>query len=971
MSTRKRARGSAGREPAGPPAPDPATLLRLIAEGTASATGTEFFRSLVSSLAGALDTSCAFVTEFMDGNTRVRPLAFWNAGEFLDAPEYPLAGSPCETVLSGEISGFSSRICDLFPVEREALEALGAESYLAIPIKNGAGSVLGHLAVIDRRARDWGDVDFGILRIFGARTAGELERRWYERELEAANARLQREVESRTGSEAALRQSEQAYRGLYEDAPVAYWAVGTDRVVKRVNKQVTEFLGYPRDEIVGQSLARFTAPTPEGEGVAREVFARFLRGESTVNQEVEFRRRDGSSAWASVSVTPVFNEHGEVEVTRSVVVDITERKRTQRELEHRLSLENLIATASSRFVRASGQEVDVEINRCMMELAGFFGIERMCVYRFTKDEQTALHTHAWIAPDIKPPPDEIQCTDLPAVFRDVLDGRVLGVKSLDSLPTDYSALRARLQRVGVRSIAILPLDYSHRVLGMLLLESAHREQDWSEEDLRLLRLLGEIIASTLARRDAEAALEEARRVAEAASRAKSAFLANMSHELRTPLNGILGYSQLLARDQQLDRRHLEAVLGVQHCGEHLLELVNEVLDLARIEAGRIELRIEDVELAPLVDETADITRVRAAQAGLAFLYETGSTLPKAVRTDPRRLRQVLLNLLGNAIKFTPDGEVRFRVRGTHSASARWQLRFEIEDTGVGIAPDELPRIFEPFHRAPADRAVEGTGLGLVISRDLVQAMGGTLQVESAQGRGSLFVVALDLPEADVNAAPATPRAQITGYQGRRRTLLIADDKKDNRAMLRKLLEPLGFAVHEATNGRDTLAMAEQVRPDLILLDIVMPEIDGLEVARRLRTDQAFRALRIVVVSAGAFGDTREASRQAGCDDFIAKPVRLDAVLEALERHLGLRWLREGDERADEPAYSGRQPPQEQLLRLYDLSRRGDIAELNACLSELETAGEYAHFVAELRALARSFDMKGIRERLQQITPTIQ
>jgi PAS domain S-box-containing protein len=969
----KRASGpqrSAGVEHPDPRSTSDTPLLRLIAAGTAWPTGAELFGSLVFNLAQALQASCAFLTEFIDGNTRARPLAFWNAGAFVDAPEYPLAGTPCESVLSGDIAAHSERICDLFPLNRENLQALGAESFVAVPMKDAAGVVLGHLAVIDRRARDWDESDFEILRIFGARAAGELGRRGYERALEDANARLQREIDSRATSETALSQSEKAYRGLYEDAPVAYWAVGTDRVVQRVNKRVMDLLGYEHDEIVGHSLADFTAPTPEGEGVAREVFARFLRGESTVNQEVEFRRKDGRSVWAQVSVTPVFNDRGEVEVTRSVVVDITERKRAERELEHRLALENLIATASSRFLRA-GANVDAEIDRCMRELAGFFQIERMCVYRFTSDEQMAQHTHAWIAPGTPHPADEVRCADLPAVFRDVLAGRVIGARTLDELPQGYEPLRRRLERAGVRSVAILPLDYSNRVLGMLLLECAHGELEWSAEDLRLLRLLGEIIASTLARRDAEKALEDARRAAEAASRAKSEFLASMSHELRTPLNGILGYAQLLARDTQLESRHFEAVQGVQHCGEHLLELVNEVLDLARIEAGRVELRIEEVELAPLLDETADITRLRATQAGLRFVYETASTLPEAVSADPRRLKQILLNLLGNAVKFTPSGEVRFRVHGTRSPAGRWRMRFEIEDTGVGIAPDELPHIFDPFHRAPAERAVEGTGLGLAITRDLVEAMQGALQVESRDREGSLFVVELDLPEVDARVvAPA--RAAVVGYHGRRRVLLIADDNRDNRAVLRGLLEPLGFQIHEAASGREAIDVARRVRPDLILLDVVMPELDGFEVTRRLRLDRELDAVRIIAVSASVFDDTRQTSIQAGCDDFLAKPIELDAVLARLERHLGVQWICAGDPAGDMRAAAAQDSPlvAEVLGRLVELSRSGDIAGVNDQLAELERGGRHPRLVAELRGFARTFDMKAIRDRLQRIeSPT--
>jgi CheY-like chemotaxis protein len=341
--------------------------------------------------------------------------------------------------------------------------------------------------------------------------------------------------------------------------------------------------------------------------------------------------------------------------------------------------------------------------------------------------------------------------------------------------------------------------------------------------------------------------------------------------------------------------------------------------------------------------------------------------------DPRRLKQILLNLLGNAVKFTPEGEVRFRVQGARVPCGRWRLRFEIQDTGVGIAADELPRIFEPFHRAPAEHAVEGTGLGLAITRDLVDAMGGRLHVESVRWRGSLFVVELELAEADAHTHGGRARAEIAGYHGRRRVLLIADDKLENRTVLRRLLEPLGFEVHESANGRETVALAEQLRPDLLLLDIVMPDLDGFDVARRLKCNPQLAGIAIVAVSASVFDDTRQTSLQAGCDDFIAKPVQLDIVLAKLEQHLGLRWIRDTESAGAVRAPVAGEPrlPPELLARLMELSRRGDIAELNACLGELEQDGGYQGFVAELRGLARSFDMKAIRERLQRLGATLQ
>jgi PAS domain S-box-containing protein len=948
-------------------------LLRLLARGTAGAAGGRFYADLARCLAEVLRGSTVFISEFVDQGRRARPIACWRDGEPVDLPEYAVAGTPCEAVLGGGIAAFPRNVRDLFPRDRKFLEAFGADSYLAVPVSDDMGGIIGHLAVVDRQPRDWNDIDFDVLGIVAARAGSELLRRRAEQALAESNRRLQQEIDKRRRHEEALIESESAYRSLYEDAPVAYWSTAADRRVKRVNKAITDFIGYTPDEVVGEPLAKFMAPTPDGEGVAKGVFEKFLRGESTIGQEVEFRHKEGHHVWASVSVTPILDGTGRPLMTRSVIVDITQRKRAEKELQRRLDLENLIAAASSRFAQADIDRVDAEINRCLEEVAAFYDIERTCIYLFSEDKSIAQHTHSWSAPELSVPPSERQlCTDNPALFADLLDGRIIGVRMLDELPAGYEKIRQRLQAGRICSIAIVPLSSGTEVAGMLLVEAARNETDWPEEDLRLLRLLGEIIASTLARRDAETKLREARRAAEAASRAKTEFLANMSHELRTPLNGILGYAQVLARDASLDRRNLESVHGIRHCGEHLLDLVNEVLDLARIEAGRLVLRPEEVDLSALLGEVADITRVRCAEAGLAFVHESVAVLPQTVRADPRALRQILLNLLGNAVKFTTEGEVRFRISGKRLSGRRWHLTFDVKDSGYGIPPEEQARIFEPFHRIPLpERSIEGTGLGLTITSSLVQAMGGQLRVESTPGRGSLFTVEVELDGSTARERAVAPKdVQIAGYRGRRRTLLIADDKPDNRAVLRQLLEPLGFIICEAASGREALELAQARSPDLILLDLVMPELDGFEVARRLRADQQLGATPILAVSASAFDDTRRQSMESGCDDFLSKPVRLDAVLGKLERHLGLQWTHSGAAGNAQPAAAGSEPelPSEVAERLYDFALRGDIAEFNSCLRELESSGGHARILADLDALARNFDMKGIRARLRLSRP---
>ena len=396
-------------------------------------------------------------------------------------------------------------------------------------------------------------------------------------------------------------------------------------------------------------------------------------------------------------------------------------------------------------------------------------------------------------------------------------------------------------------------------------------------------------------RERTAELLEAKERAEVASHAKSAFLARMSHELRTPLNAILGYAQLLKMNKDLSPRQLRGVDTIHLSGEHLLLLINDILDLARIEAGKVELAPAAVRLDRFLAGIVDIARVKVEERGVAFAFDAGASLPAAVLVDEQRLRQVLLNLLGNAAKFTDAGQVRLAVQrvdtGPAEATAAARLRFAIEDTGVGIQADQLEAIFQPFEQVgDPRRRVGGTGLGLAISRQLVRLMGGDIAVRSQPGAGSSFSFELDLAAAELPPEAATPeQRRITGYDGPRRTLLVADDVASNRTLMRELLGAVGFAVREAADGQQAVAHAAQRDADLILMDLVMPGLGGLEAIRRIRALPAGAQVPIVVVSASASETERRQGLEAGADAFLRKPIDGPALLQEIGRLLALSW----------------------------------------------------------------------------------
>jgi CheY-like chemotaxis protein len=395
-------------------------------------------------------------------------------------------------------------------------------------------------------------------------------------------------------------------------------------------------------------------------------------------------------------------------------------------------------------------------------------------------------------------------------------------------------------------------------------------------------------------------------------------------------------------------------------------LINDVLDLAKIESGRHEVSPAEFRLPQFLVDLANIARVRAEQTGLTFQYEALSAIPDVVLGDARKLRQVALNLLGNAVKFTAAGSVTLRARWEHRTGGTTRLRLEVEDTGVGIEPDKLEEIFLPFRQLNnRGRVLEGTGLGLAISRRLARLMGGEITVESTPGRGSLFCFVIELPAVAGSRPhlPEVPRPLAT-LDGCGKKVLVVDDKNENRAVLTALLRPLGFDVTEATNGRDALRLARSQPPDLVLMDLVMPDIDGLEATRLIRELPGLEDVVIIAVTARVFEQDRQASLAAGCNEVIPKPVNAVQLIYSIGTHLGITpkepTLSEAPGGAGAPVL-----PAQAAQALYESALLGDVAELMRLLDDIETAQpELGTLVSGLRTVARQYDMRRVRRLVQ-------
>jgi signal transduction histidine kinase/CheY-like chemotaxis protein len=531
----------------------------------------------------------------------------------------------------------------------------------------------------------------------------------------------------------------------------------------------------------------------------------------------------------------------------------------------------------------------------------------------------------------------------------------------ESMPTDeIEVLQRRLER-----------ERAARKQAETLLEDKSRELYQTNQELRSL---ADHLEDLVAERTKE--LARARDQALGANRAKSVFLANMSHELRTPLNAILGFTQLMMRDHGLSAEYRENLDVIIRSGEHLLGLINDVLEMSKIEAGQHTLNAENFDLYYLLNGLEDMFRLRASDKKLTLLFDLAEDVPQYVRTDPNKLRQVLINLLGNAIKFTHEGGVTLRCRSAPLSLTEGEnfvikqgarLFFEVEDTGPGIAENELEELFEAFKQTATGRQMqEGSGLGLAISHMFVHLLGGDLTVCSTVDQGSVFKFDIQVQCAEVADVPVRqPRQRVIGLEPEQPSyrILIVEDRLENRRLLVKLLEPIGFAVREAVNGQEGIEIWEAWEPHLVWMDMRMPVMDGYEATKRIKSTTKGQATVVVALTASVFEEQRTVVLSAGCDDFVRKPFRDKDIFDVLHRHLGVRFLYAGqDQETATPRHDSmpkdltpttlRNLPAQWLSDMHQAAQRADMDRMLNLLTDIET--DYAQLAQELRTLIQDF-----------------
>ena len=552
----------------------------------------------------------------------------------------------------------------------------------------------------------------------------------------------------------------------------------------------------------------------------------------------------------------------------------------------------------------------------------------------------------------------------------------------DALNNRYQSMMLVMLIVVIGTI-LLSATLSRRMLGSLtqltvvaedLPDKVTRQEelDWPASQINEIDTLINCFRVTSAHlgesftriQDANVELIAAKQEAEAASKTKSEFLANISHDLRTPLNGILGYAQILSRDTSLDARTRDAIGIIEKSGNHLLNLINDILDVSRIEAQKLVLVPEPFRLTSFLADIADIVTLQARQKGLELHTEFDAGLPGVVVGDQKRLRQILLNLLHNAVKFTESGDIWFRAR-----PADGLITFEVADTGSGIPEDQLEEIFSPFKQLTKHiQTEEGTGLGLAIVKRLVAMMGGSVQVESRPGEGSRFHFTVELPVSGEQLDVPRAASSIAGYEGPRRTILVVDDKRENRSVLRAMLEPLGFVVTEAGDGAEGLEVIEATRPELVFMDLVMPIVDGFEAIRAIRERPAIADTRVVAVSASVAETIRQECIRVGFDDFLPKPFRQFELLEAIRNLVGVVWIHDRASSPPDPARPDEHVPPDELLEPIEQHvTAGNIRRILEAADSIRRADQsYAGVADRITAMAQEFQVNRLADYIKRL-----
>ena len=763
-------------------------------------------------------------------------------------------------------------------------------------------------------------------------------------ELRETNACLEMEARDRKQAENEVRSVTERLQYLLANTPAVIFSckLGGNYDVTFVSDNIVSLIGYEAREFLDGSLDWHSILHPEDRQIVDTAFAQILEKES-ISYEYRERHKDGSYRWIYDEIKLVKDAAGLPVECVGYGVDITARKQAEEALQQQLKRERLVNAIQERI--RSSLNLEEVMTMAVEEVRQFLSTDRTVIYRFNPDWSGFIAVES-VAEGVMPIRG-IQIND--PCFQE----RYVSVYEQGHTRAIYDIHTANisechvnlLSQFGIKANLVVPILQGESLWGLIIAHHCSRKRHWRDSEIESLRQISVQLAIAIQqctlfdqakteiaeRKLAEIALQKAVVVADSANLAKSEFLSSMSHELRTPLNAILGFSQVMVRDSSLNNQHQQHLEIINRAGEHLLSLINDILEMSKIEAGKTQLNESSFNLMRLLETLAEMFRLKSESKKLQLTFEVADGVPHFVNGDEGKMRQVLINLVGNAIKFTETGGITLRVKlkaeekgsstfslGVKTAAKQTKpaltgvefdcvdansvrpafvlLQFEIEDTGPGIAADEMNKLFEPFEQTKTGhQSQQGTGLGLPISRKFVQMMGGDINVSSTVGFGSKFAFEIQITLASpTDIQMLIPQQKVIGLEPNQPEyrVLVVDDRADNCLVIDRLLSPLGLLVREARNGQEAIAVWEEWRPHLIWMDMQMPVMNGYEATKRIKAHPLGKETVIVALTASAFEEERKTILAAGCDDFMRKPFQAKVLFAKMEELLGIQYIYE-------------------------------------------------------------------------------